>query len=1037
MRLKSIEMQGFKSFADKIYLDFNPGITAIVGPNGSGKSNISDAIRWVMGEQSAKSLRGSKMEDVIFSGTEARKPLGFAEVTLVLDNSDHYFSLDFPEITVTRRVYRSGEGEYYINKTLCRLKDVHELFMDTGLGRDGYSIIGQGKIDNILSTKSEDRRQIFEEAAGISKYKYRKLEAERKLTQATDNLTRVEDILGELESRLDPLRHQSEKARKYLTLRDEMRGLDITVSVIQSEKAKAELKTLRENLNLLNTQIDGIKEDLSDTENEIASMYDRMEEYDKEISACREADQTSLSTIHEAKNKMTVLLSDIDHNQQNITRLEQEVQAGMDAIRKIDEVLSSYTKNLLELDVQNQGVMKSLEELTEESKQTGKDASEKNDTLESMKNEIIDLLASINSIDASCKSLEMIADNFRERQVAMEDELKQKLNGKESLISHQEEIAKLHTQCIQDITEQREKIEKMEREVSLDDEKIRSIAEKRNQQILSMNQKQSRKKMLLDMEREFDGYARGVKCVMTALRDGKLSGAKIYGPLSQLIKTDQKYIIPVETALGSVGQNIVTEQEEDAQKAISYLKNEKEGRATFLPVSAIKGRDFEGKHADQDAGFLAIASDVVKCEKKYEDIVSSFLGNTVICDTLDHAISMAKKHKHKFRIVTLDGDVIQAGGAMTGGSKSRSTGSLSRAGEIELLTTEVAELEKTIETMAKEQESYVSALESKKQSIKDDSVKLQNLQSELVRLDTEKRHQEELLSGVLDAAKQAEKERDDILSRLADIEREKAEKTAEIAEKKAICTSLEQQISAVQKEYSTLSGKNELLISKLTELNLSRNTILKDMELEQDRISRLNTEKAHYLEDITAKNGGIQMLRDRNNDINDEVSACKTQIASLEQALTEYRTNLETLSQNRIRTENEVREKQDSIKDVQEQMFSLTQQQSKMESKAEKYEDEIETIVNRLLEEYELPYSEAVAMKREEDFDFKEASTRIRQLRDQIRALGNINIDAIEEYKNIKERFDFLSIQASDLKKAKGELEEVIEEMLTIMQSRF
>jgi len=1037
MRLKSIEMQGFKSFADKIYLDFNPGITAIVGPNGSGKSNISDAIRWVMGEQSAKSLRGSKMEDVIFSGTEARKPLGFAEVTLVLDNSDHYFSLDFPEITVTRRVYRSGEGEYYINKTLCRLKDIHELFMDTGLGRDGYSIIGQGKIDSILSTKSEDRRQIFEEAAGISKYKYRKIEAERKLTQATENLTRVEDILGELESRLDPLRHQSEKARKYLTLRDEMRGLDITVSVIQAEKAKAELKVLHQNLELLIAQILGIKEELSNTENEISAMYDSMEECDKEIAACREADQTSLSSIHETKNTMTLLLSDVEHNEQNIARLEQEVKEGMAAIAELDEVMKGYTANLSSLEAKNQGITQSLEELTEESKQTGRDASEKNDALETIKTEIIDLIADINSMEANCKSLDMIAENFHERLHAMEEELQHKIAGKENLRVNQENAAQARKECLDDIAEFRKKVEQAEEEILKEEEFIRKLSEEKNQHVLVLNQKQSRRKMLQDMEREYEGYNRGVKSVMNAFNDKKLTNAKIYGPLSQLIKTDKQYIVAVETALGAVNQNIVTETEEDAQKAITFLKNNKEGRATFLPISAIKAKPFEETDAKKQTGFLALAADVVNCDKKYKEIISSFLGNTVICDTLDNAIAMAKKNKHRFRIVTLDGDIIQAGGAITGGSRNKSTGSLSRNGEIESLAVEISQLEKTITRKAQEVEQKSNDLETKRLTIKEENVALQNKQAELVRLDTEEKHLAELLSGMLDATRQAEKERDDILSRISEIDSEKTEKEVQIAEKAKACSALEQQVTAVQKEYSALSGKNELLISKLTELNLAKNTLLKDMELEQDRISRLNTEKAHYLEEITTKNGGIQMLRDRNRDVRDEVASCKEKIDSLEKALTDCRANLKTLTQSRIKTEAEVREKQDSIKDVQEQMFSLTQQQNKMESKAEKFESEIETIVNRLLEEYELPYSEAYTMKREDDFDFKEASVRIRQLREQIRALGNINIDAIEEYKNIKERFDFLTVQASDLKKAKGELEEVIEEMLTIMQSRF
>ncbi|MBQ2614132.1 MAG: chromosome segregation protein SMC [Clostridia bacterium] len=1037
MRLKSIEMQGFKSFADKIYLDFNPGITAIVGPNGSGKSNISDAIRWVMGEQSAKSLRGSKMEDVIFSGTEERKPLGFAEVTLVLDNSDHYFALDFPEITVTRRVYRSGEGEYYINKTLCRLKDIHELFMDTGLGRDGYSIIGQGKIDNILSTKSEDRRQIFEEAAGISKYKYRKIEAERKLTQATENLTRVEDILGELESRLEPLRVQSEKAKKYLLLRDEMRGLDITVSVIHAEQAKAELKELNQNIEILASQIKDVQGEMEATEAEITAMYNNMEEYDKEIIACREAEQGAISSIHEEKNQMTIHQNDMEHNRQNIARLEEEVKTGMAAIAEIDKVIAEHSEVLAALDAKNQGTCETLEALTEKSMQAGRDANAKNDAVENIKAEMIDLLAKINALRADCNSLDMLVVNFKERQTVLEKDLNDKVESRTELKQGQKNAAQAAAACETEIKQEEDAQKQAENDIFLAEQKLRKMQETQNQNMLAVDQKRSRKKMLLDMEREYEGYARGVKCVMTAVDDGKLSKAKIYGPLSKLIRTERKYIAAIETALGAANQNIVTAREEDAKTAINYLKNSKQGRATFLPISAIKAKTFDLGNAEKQAGFLSIASDLVDCDKIYQNIISNLLGGTVVCDTMDNAVEMAKKNNHKFRIVTLDGDVIQPGGAMTGGSRNKNTSSLFRTGEIEALEKEIDALNKTLEQEAKEQEALLTELENKKLQFKEMTERMQGKRTELVQLQAEEKRFQDLLQGVSQSAEQAEKEHADILTRIAGLEKDKEAKNLEIDAKNNICARLEAQIAAAQKEYSDLSSQNELLISQLTELNLARNTILKDMELEQDRISRLNTEKAQHLEGITTKNGGMQMLRNRNQDAADAIAESNKKVVMLEQALEDARKRLEELSQNRAQTELRVREQQDSMKDVQEQVFSLTQQQNKMEAKAEKFETEIETIVNRLLEEYELPYSEAASMKRDEDFDFKNASQRIRELRDKIRGLGNINIDAIEEYKNIKERFEFLSTQASDLQKAKGELEAVIEEMLSIMQTRF
>lgn len=1037
MRLKSIEMQGFKSFADKIYLDFNPGITAIVGPNGSGKSNISDAIRWVMGEQSAKSLRGSKMEDVIFSGTEARKPLGFAEVTLVLDNSDGYFSLDFPEITVTRRVYRSGEGEYYINKTLCRLKDVHELFMDTGLGRDGYSIIGQGKIDSILSTKSEDRRQIFEEAAGISKYKYRKAEAERKLTQATENLTRVEDILGELETRLEPLRVQSEKAHKYLNLRDEMRGLDIAVSVINAEKGKAELKTLQDEIAILSEQIGGIRIGLEETENSIASMYERIQKFDEEISACRETDDRSVSVIHETENQINLLKSDITHNEQNIRRLEEEIQASVASMEELDKTAETYQKNLEELNAKQQSVADALEELTAESQKVDQDAGEKNSVIEGMKAEIIELVSQSNALKASCDSLTVLTENFRQRQMVTEQEMNAKTEYKAKLLREQEEIAPKAETCKKQTAELVREVAKSEEEVAKTKELLQHANEQLNLQKLTIDKKKSRKKMLEDMEREFEGYGRGVKSVMQAYRANKIPNAVIYGPLSQLIRTEKKYISAIETALGAVTQNIVTKREEDAKEAIRYLKQTGQGRATFLPVTAIQAKMYDLGDAKRQEGFLAVASEVVECEDTYREVVNSFLGGTVICDTLDHAVAIAKKGKHKFRIVTLDGDVIQPGGAMTGGSRAKSVGSLSRTGEIESLEQEVSKLEHSIRKAEQERIRLTELLSKKEDEIKEKSAQLHAKQNEQIRLDAERKHLDELVEGLADSYELAEAEHTDVSNRLAEMKAEIEKKQQEMEAKAQACKEKEELMVSVEKEYSELSGRNSVLISRLSELNLNRNTVLKDMELERDRIFRLQTEKARYLDEVTTKSGGVRTLRERNADLEKRITEGKTTVEELQTSLRENRERLSQLAAERSETEVSVRNKQESVKGVQEQMFQLTQQQTKMETKAEKYETEIETIVNRLLEEYELPYSEAVKFEPDADFDFKEATAKIRSLKDKIRALGNINIDAIEEYKEIKERFDFLSTQSSDLKKAKGELEDVIEEMLTIMQSRF
>lgn len=1037
MRLKSIEMQGFKSFADKIFLDFNPGITAIVGPNGSGKSNISDAIRWVMGEQSIKSLRGSKMEDVIFSGTESRKPLGFAEVTLTLDNSDNYFSLDFPEISVTRRVYRSGEGEYYINKTQCRLKDVHELFMDTGLGRDGYSIIGQGKIDAILSSKSDDRRQIFEEAAGISKYKYRKLEAERKLEHTTENLSRAEDILGELESRIGPLERQSEKARKYLMLRDEMRELDINVSVINAEKTKAELSKLTEDMAIVAANADETRKSIETTEKNIADLYEGLNDYDEKIKSYREADKDSGNKINEKTNRLTICKSDIEHNEQNIKRLKEETTAFESEIKKLDIDTVAANNTLAELNAKNAGVSKSLEELSEEARKTGAESETKNEILENIKSDIINLNSEINSLEASNRSLVILSENFERRKAEIETE---KTSGNDN-------ITELETQKSQtegQIGEYENKAEALKKDISAVQTAIKNLEieeanlrDRRNKEIILLNQKQSRKSMLEDMEREYEGYTRGVKEVMTAYENNRIPKAIIHGPLSRLIATEQKYVTAIETALGAANQNIVTETEEDAKAAINYLKNHKSGRATFLPISAIKSKSYNFDSVRKRRGFVAVASELIKCDAKYKNIAESFLGGTVVCDTLDNAIETAKIGGHKFKIVTLDGDVIQAGGAMTGGSKNKTTGSLSRSGEILNLDAQISDLKINADKTVKTIEAITKDINQKKAELDKIGADAQNVTQELIRLNSSMRHYEEMLANASASSEQLEKELSSVACRIDDIAREKQNNSEKIQNKTAQVRKLEADVEDAGREYSKLSDMNGILGDKINELNITRNTILKDIELQNERIYKLNSEKAVRLESLSVKANDIKELEKKNTELSDEIISLKTEIEKLESSAEDYADMVIKLSAERSGAEKQIRSLQENVKSDQETLFGLTRRIGKMESQSARLNLEIENIVNRLLEEYELPYSEAAAIKPKENFDYNAASKTIKELKEKIKALGNINIDAIEEYKEIKERFDFLTAQTSDLKKARGELISVIDEMQEIMQTKF
>lgn len=1037
MRLKSIEMQGFKSFADKIYLDFNSGITAIVGPNGSGKSNISDAIRWVMGEQSIKSLRGSKMEDVIFAGTETRKALGFAEVTLTLDNSDGYFPLDFPEVMVTRRVYRSGDGEYYINKTLCRLKDIHELFMDTGLGRDGYSIIGQGKIDSILSTKSEDRRQIFEEAAGISKYKYRKTEAERKLAQTVENLTRVQDILSELEGQIEPLSRQSEKAKKYLVLRDELRGLDINVSIINIDRIKTELAKLSGDLEILNAHIAEISERLSESDSAVAKLYDEMRKCDEEIEAQSEEERGIAHKISEAEKNVGIFKNDIEHNIRNIERLEIEITGVLEGVELADKELAGHKARLAELNAESVKNSAEIDEVTALAEKTGADADEKSGALESLRSQIIDITSELNSLRGAVDNFKILSGSFAKRRDDITAELDGKTKDRDEMKARAEQAEKNEVRLGSEVTVAENEIKTYEDKLTVKKAESVKLADSRNRNLIELGQKRSRRTMLMDMEREFEGYAKGVKSVMTAYTSGKLGDAEIYGPLAQLIRTDRQYITAIETALGAAGQNIVTKSENEAKRAIAYLKERHLGRATFLPVSAIKGRSFDSGAAKREKGYIAVASELVGCDDRYKNIVSSFLGTTVVCDNIDNAVDMARHSGHRFRIVTLGGDVIQAGGAMTGGSAVKTTGSLSRTGEIDSLAKEIEELKAAAEKEERRFNELQKEIEECDTAVSERTRYLNGLRSEYARAEADKQRYSALLENIDNSGLQLKRELEEVEARITEIAAQSEEKERQIEEKLRLRGTIEQGAEKAQAEYGELSGENEKIALRLTELNIRRSTILKDIELENERIGGLTDSKGGQMESVNVKRGGIETLKNRNASIEKEITDLEEECKALKEKSAECRKNTDALGEKRRGCESEVRERQNAVKEIQEQKFALSQQAAKAEAKCDNLSSERENIINRMWEDYELTYSDALELKAEDGFDFKAASQRIRELKESIKHLGNINIDSIEEYKNVKERFDFLTAQTQDLEKAKKELDSVIDEMMTIMQSRF
>lgn len=1037
MHLKSVEMQGFKSFADKIYLDFNPGITAIVGPNGSGKSNISDAIRWVMGEQSVRSLRGSRMEDVIFAGTEVRKPQGFAEVSLTLDNSEGALPVDYEEVVITRRVYRNGEGEYFINHAACRLKDIHELFMDTGLGREGYSIIGQGKIDEILSNKSEDRRRIFEEAAGITKYKYRKNEAEKKLEKTNDNLTRVNDIMSELSGQLEPLRIQSEKAKKYLNLRDELKVIDVNVSVASIVKYRAELVEIESRLEGVSNSIELLQKEIDDKELLTQKMYAEIEKIEEEMENCRRAQRSAADETAEENQRISLGLANIEHCKENIQRITDEIGKSERGIGQLDELIAGYLKEQAGLCEKHNALIEKIQAAEAEYEKINSIFEGNNDRLESLKDEIIEKTSEISDLRSKVANYNILLENFERERRNVDDELERHSLEHNRIGDNNKIIEAALAKLTAEFDAIKADAEIAERAVKDCQQKNDELSERRNQVLAELSRKNSRKSVLEDMENDFEGYNRSVKEIMTAHNRGPLKNARIYGPVSKLISTDKKYVTAIEVALVSVNQNIVTETEQDAKAAINFLKAGKLGRATFMPISTSKSRNTDLQGADKMKGFIALAQDIVDYDSKYEGIVGSVLGGTVVVDHIDNAIAMAAKCGHKFKIVTIEGEVMQPGGAMSGGTLGKNSGFLSRTAEIETLTAEIGELTTQLEDIENEKAETANALQESVLRAENARVLISAKNEEYIRAKADSDHSRTYLEAAEERKNQLLQEAKTIEERTAEINAdiELCNKTADDLE--AGVLRLRSETDSKQLESEEISAKVKEIQDLLINLRIDESTNQKDIDMQNERLESVKAEKASILEDNDVKQAEIDALNEKVNSLNCEIAADREKLEKISIHTVEIENQLTKLGDTRKETDQKAKDLQEDVKNIREKMYTLGQQKAKIEGSKVKCESDLDGLFEYLWEEYELTFSDAQKMKTDEELNLKEATAKISELKSKIKALGNINIDAIEEYKMVKERFDFLTEQTVDLEKAKGELEKIIDEMMGIMKKQF
>ena len=1033
MYLKALEIQGFKSFPDKTVLNFGEDITAIVGPNGSGKSNISDAIRWVMGEQSSKALRGGKMEDVIFGGTEKRAPVGFAQVTLVLDNTGQLFpSMEETEVAVTRRYYRSGESEYYINRQSVRLKDVTELFMDTGMGREGYSIVGQGRVDEILSTKSTDRREIFEEAAGISKFRHRKEEAERKLERTEENLVRINDKIAELELQVEPLRAQAETAKKYLVLRDEMRVLEISLWLENLETLKANARKLEIDLRNAERERDEARASMDALFAENEQFGQRMQEKDIEAETLRKDVAGLDAKTAEQDSAVAVLESSIYHLTENIRRAESELEESESRTGGYEAQAAEQDAKAAELERQAAELNAELDALLAQAQAASEQAGGAAAEAEALRGREAMAIAAAADARAEAAAVRAETEQIKARRTAAAADKE----AAERQLEEKGTEARSNRRALEDAQDEAEAAANIisGHALRMEERKKKAAAAAENRVKLTMDTGalDNRIRLLTEMEKDYEGFNKAVKLVCQA--QNHLRG--IHGPVASLMKTNGKYSLAIEIALGAGLQNIVVDREEDAKSAIAFLKQRDGGRATFLPLTAIRGDELRERGVEQEFGFVCVASRLLRFDPKYTNIYNSLLGRTVITEDLDCGIAMARKYRNAFRIVTLDGQVINRGGSMTGGSTSRSVGVLSRAAELERLNSRTAEMHRKLEEARAAEEASqreldaaqyeLSTAESQRRAAEDEVLRLQGIKNQFDMLLANLRESIENLNGELEA----------IDGRIKDNEGRAAAAEQTVAEQEAEAAGCRVQAEAI------LSGQSELLAQsgQLAETIAAHKADLASVTANREgalrRAADLRQLAAELSGDRSQKEAALAQYRQQIGTAQEEIGQRKAAQAELKAQSAAIAERLAVISQEKIALEAERTAKSRAGQEMNETLLNLERAASRLETKLTTSAMEEKQILDKLWETYELSHSDAQTQRIELE-SVPKAARRVAELKREINSLGTINVGAIDEFQRVNGRYTYLTDQRDDVEKAKGELTGIIREITEQMTEIF
>lgn len=1039
MYLKRLDLQGFKSFPEKVKLDFNKGITAVVGPNGSGKSNISDSVRWVLGEQKAKTLRGDKMEDIIFAGTETRRALGFAEVSITIDNSEGKMPIEYTEVTVTRRVYRSGESEYLINGTNCRLKDVHELFMDTGIGREGYSIIGQGKIDEILSSKSDDRRRLFEEAAGIVKFKNRRQEAFVKLDKEKQNLSRAEDIINELESQIEPLQKQSETAKKYIDLKEKLKYCDINIFKFERNSINSEIENIYEKLELYSQSVNEKEQEGEKIRDDIHALKNLSDEYTDKIQNINDNIADKKSNLEKLESTVKLIEEQIVHSLSNIERAKSDKAKAYEAMAKNKENIDVENAKITASDISLKAQNDRLQNLEQKFSALSSVLSENESIIDEHKIEMIEKIKVSTELKGDISRAESMESQYERR--------KEQLENEKAYIESQIRDSEIHIEALKKHIEINvEKTNKLQNDISKSETERKNILT--NNEIMKAvlktkereyNEKKSRLSILSDMEKEHDGFYKSVKSILKLSSQGDRRFKGVMGAVGEIISVDKIYETAIEIALGGALQNIVTDNEESAKIAIEYLKHNNLGRATFLPITAVKGKDIgaEKNKILSEKGILGTADSLVHYDSIYDGIIKFLLGRVIIAENLDYAVDFSKKYKYSYKVVTLEGDTLSVGGAMTGGSVSKkSTGIFGRSREIkelkeylDIFGKEVSEIRDKMTASENKIQSIAEKISEMNMALREIQVKNENAENDILRTKTSLDDKNQKLNIYILEEKQLKEQSDFAKS---DLER---------AKERLLITEQEiEKINEILSKYQTdveseRVYQNELL-NEITDIKINISNIEQSRKNSENIIKQIKYTIKELEKDIEAFDSDKESLKKDIDAKRDKISIIKADILEEQRNIGNLQNELFETGEKRKVAIEKSESLEEKIREISDYIAKLKNDSVRIEARIEKLSEDKARICQTIQEEYDI-VPDDIDCDTENIHSVDSIKKSAYNLKGEIKSLGSVNVDAIEKYKEVKERYTFLCAQRDDIIEAERKLQSIISELTSLMENQF